>query len=234
MTIDSQQEGAFWVLIRQWSARKRQCRRLFYGKAQGESELVAIQEKYKVPSNWVLGDSGFRAKGPGGMYAMAIRHGWIALKGVGTVYGNANREGFFHTIEFRKGEHIRVLRSYSEWAPGDPETGVTERANLFKFASDQIADVVDGLIDSGFWVEPENDGSREEKEYRTQMSAEFKKTREDKFSGREISKRVCPSRNNHAYDCSKMQVVGAIMMDWILDPLDNRTVSEKSEEKQAA
>jgi hypothetical protein len=68
-----------------------------------------------------------------------------------------------------------------------------------------------GLIDRGMWVVPTADEADEmEREYRRQMSAEFKRPKVDKFTGRKVMVWVCPSGNNHAFDCSKMQVLCAM------------------------
>ena len=44
------------------------------------------------------------------------------------------------------------------------------------------------------------------KEYRTQMAAEWKRRTFDKSTGAPKDEWVCPSHNNHAFDCAKMQV----------------------------
>jgi hypothetical protein len=58
-----------------------------------------------------------------------------------------------------------------------------------------------------------------EKEYKTQMSAEFKRPI---VVGNKLARRtkyiwVCPSKNNHAFDCSKMQVLAAVLLDILPD-----------------
>jgi hypothetical protein len=81
-----------------------------------------------------------------------------------------------------------------------------------------MSERVNKLIDKGRWVEPsgsEDDPS--EIEYRRQMTAEYKKRKVDKFSGKVEWKWVCPSHNNHAFDCAKMQVVAAILADLVPD-----------------
>jgi hypothetical protein len=227
LTIDKQQEGLYWWVVCAWSGRAGGvCRRLGFGKAQGESELKEIQDRYKVPSNHVLVDSGYHPKGAGGVYAMCIRNDWISIKGVGSVKdGRTKIEGFWHTEDIGGGKTIRILRTYAELDYGDPETGTGERANLIKFSTDHIADRLDGLISSGQWIEPEGD---DDPDYKRQMSAEFKKLKENPFSKRQEFIRVCPSKNNHAYDCAKMQTLGAVLEDWLPDPLDNRTASERT------
>jgi hypothetical protein len=226
LTIDKQQEGVYWWMVCLWTSRNGgMCRRVGFGKAQGEAELLEIQKRYGVPSNWVLIDAGYHAKGAGGVYSMCIRNSWLATKGIGSVNDGRSRiEGFWHTEDIGAGKTIRVQRTYAELDYGDPETGSGERANLIKFSADHIADRLDGLITSGQWIEPEGE---EDLEYKRQMSSEFKKLKENPFSKRQEYIRVCPSKNNHAYDCAKIQNLGAVLMEWLTDPLDNRTQSEK-------
>jgi hypothetical protein len=234
MTVDCQEEGKFYAVVRAVSKRARQARRLWRGWLYSEADIEKKREEFKIEPINVLVDSGYKAKGPGGVYAMCIRNGWVAVKGVGTVTGQSLPEGFWHTVEVGGGRTIKVLRSYSEPAHGDPETGVTERAILIKFSSDHVADALDGLIESGFWIEPEDDGSPDEKFYRRGMVAEYKKTKKDTWSGRVTSKRVCPHGGNEPYDCGKYFVGWAIIKEFIDDPLDNRTSAQKTDEKTAA
>jgi hypothetical protein len=230
LTVDCQQEGVFYWQARAHSRRAMgETRRLGFGKCYSETEILAVQEKYSIKPNHVLIDSGDKPKGVGRVYAMCCRNGWVPLKGVGTISGNAAMEGFGHTIRYIDGRTERVLRSYSEPFPADPETGTGERCQGIRFSSDIIADRLDSMITAGLWVEPQRE-EEGEAEYKRQMSSEFKKLRRDKFSGREKMVRVCPSRENHQYDCAKMQVLFAILKDCIPDPLDNRTEAVKAEE----
>jgi hypothetical protein len=68
------------------------------------------------------------------------------------------------------------------------------------------------LIDRGLWIEPDNDSESElGREYDRQMTSEFRKKKVNKFTGKEELVWVCPSGNNHARDCGKMQVVAATL-----------------------
>jgi hypothetical protein len=72
-------------------------------------------------------------------------------------------------------------------------------------------------------VEPEGDHTDEiERQYRIQMTAEYKKPKVNKFTGRREMVYVCPTGNNHAFDCAKMQVLcamhaGLLPMGWEMD-----------------
>jgi hypothetical protein len=227
MTVDQQKWNVFYVTVRQWSATARKTRRIYRGIVQGEAKLVELQKAHNVGSRFVICDAGFdprgtlKVTGPGGIYAIAIRNGWLCAKGVGTEQGRARPE-IYRTIKTKRGSY-KVASTYSDLVWADSDTGIEERAPLQRFDSDEIQNTLEGLIESGFWEEPRDDGSVEEKDYRTQMSSEFKD---------EKGKWVCPSRNNHYRDCAKMQTLGAILMGWIQDPMDNRTEKERAEEKR--
>ena len=76
---------------------------------------------------------------------------------------------------------------------------------------------VAGLIRAGLWIEPDDAETEMGREYRRQMSAEYLRPRVDKFTGREKMVWVCPSKNNHARDCAKEQVVLATIAEILPD-----------------
>jgi hypothetical protein len=204
LTADRQSDELFWVMVRAWS-RRGESRTLYFGSVFGFAEVRRLQAEFKCT---VVGmDSGHLPKGDHGVYAACIRFTdgkgrWIAMRGDG------RKDSFSH--------HVRgkiVQRSYSEPLAVDPEVsrapGSQHKrfANRVDFAAGIISDRVRGLIRRGLWVEPQ--GSPTDKalvEYRTQMSAEFKRVTRDPETGRRREDWVCPSGNNHAFDCAKMQV----------------------------
>jgi hypothetical protein len=207
MTVDRQEEDLYWVMVRAWSADGKS-RRLWWGKLFGEAEIVAKAAEFKCLNVFV--DSGFRPKGDHGVYAMCCRNEWVALK------GDARRSWIHKT------QGGGVQRSYSPKTHGDPESGQvgegTRFADLIYFSSDTMADRLQALLDAGQWQEPrapEDDPN--ERDYKKQMSSEFKKKKENRFTGRFEWVWVCPSGNNHAWDCAKMQVLAAILADVLPD-----------------
>ena len=56
------------------------------------------------------------------------------------------------------------------------------------------------------------------------MSAEFKRPKIDKFTGRKVMVWVCPSGNNHAFDCAKMQVLCAMQAGLLPSGFESREV----------
>lgn len=220
MAVDKQ-EDYFWAEVRDFSRRLNgESRRVWFGKPFSYEEIERKREELGVSPERVFIDSGYKAKGPDGVYAACVRYGWTAVKGVGTVSGERS-QAFWHTV--RVGEmSVRVQKSYAALAGGDPESGTRGEglnlARLIRFSADDLADRLDGLIENDLYKEPVVDESDAlEIERRKHFAAEFKKKKVDKFSGKETWVRVCPSGNNHSYDLGKMLVLGAVLTDVIPD-----------------
>lgn len=216
-TIDMQHEGVFYVTIRAW-AKGGKSRRLFRGMCHGVAEICKIVEDFTVPTfvstkgqrSSVFLDAGDNAKGANGAYAHCIRQGWIALKGEGS------RPNFVHKLAREK----VTQRLWAPMALGDPFDGATHRvvleqpygiqgippgiAVLYVFATNPTCDRLQGLIDANQWEEPPRDESEEEKDYRRQMSSEVRDPRTGKWGEKH--------KQNHYWDCSKMQTIAAAMV----------------------
>ena len=207
LTADRQSEDVYWVMLRAWSKRG-ESRRLWRGRCYSESDIAAKAAEFGIRPNCVVVDSGYLPKGDHGVYSACIRHGWIAVKGTDEAY-------FWHSVPQRDGPALRVQKPWAPLSFGNPAEGTQARggkmAKLFRFSAPACADRVMELIARGLWVEPQLDESNpEEQEYRRQMTAEFKRPKVDKFTGRRIMVYVCPSGNNHYFDCSKEQVLCAM------------------------
>lgn len=207
LTADRQSEDVYWVTVRAWLGAG-ESRRLWFGRLYSEAAIEAKRVEFEVQPDCVVIDSGYRPKGDHGVYAACIRYGWIAAKGTDDAF-------FWHAMKKRDGAMDRVQKPWAPLSWGDPGEGTTEegrtRAPLIRFSAPSMADRVMGLIERGLWVEPETDERDEmEREYRRQMSSEFKRPRVNKFTGRREMVWVCPSGNNHAFDCAKMQVLCAM------------------------
>jgi hypothetical protein len=228
VTVDRQSEDVYWLTVRQWAKDSGQSRRLVFKRCYSEADIKAVVDEVKptrlqiniggqaVNILGVFVDSGYRPKGDQGVYAMCARNGWAALKGRDEAF-------FFHSVNkkvLEGGKWVikseRIQRPYAPWTWGDPGEGTAEQgrkhAPLLGFSSDSMADRMQEMIDRGNWIEPEGDTDTEMgREYGRQMSSEYKKPKHDKFSGKTELKWVCPSGNNHARDCGKMQTVAATM-----------------------
>lgn len=178
----------------------------------GDGEAGAAEVFVDDPSCVVV-DSGYRPKGDQGVYSFCARRGWIALKG-------ADDPFFWHhetDPENPKGPKRRIARPFAVATEADPFEGDMEGrqgqtfCTLVRFSSPVMKDLVRSMIAAGVWNEPEGpDDTDLEREYRVQMAAEFKRPRVNKFTGKREDVYVCPSGNNHAFDCSAMQVFCAM------------------------
>jgi hypothetical protein len=208
LTADRQSEDVYWVTVRGWAKSTGETRRLWFGRLYSETDIEAKRIEFAVPANCTVVDSGYRPKGDHGVYSACIRYGWIAAKGTDDHY-------FWHSVKRRDGTTERVQRAFAPPSWGDPGEGSSTegktRCRLVRFSSPTMKDRVMGLIERGLWVEPEIDEPDEmEREYRRQMSAEFKRPKINKLTGRKEMVWVCPSGNNHALDDAAMQALCAM------------------------
>jgi hypothetical protein len=209
-TVDRQSEDTYWGMIRAW-AKSGESRRLWYGKLFGEAAIEAKRIEFGVVPDCTVIDSGYMPKGDHGVYAAAIRYGWICGKGTDDAF-------FWHAIpQPPPRPPLRVMKPWAPLSYGDPGEGTTSegrvRARLIRFSSPVMKDRVMGLITHGLWVEPEmSERDEMDKECAKQMAAEFKRPKRDKFTGKEVMVYVCPTGNNHALDCSAMQVLAAMQL----------------------
>jgi hypothetical protein len=199
-SFDRQGEDLYWGLVGSWN-RRGEFRRLWYGKLFGRGALKEKADEFQCTT--VAVDSGHEARGDMGVYAMCAKfhceeQHWIALKGT-------DDDFFYHVV----GKGQRIRRTYSEMAMGDPERGAGGQgehpAIFIRFSAAQHSHRVAGLIRTGFWIEPDDKETPTGREYRRQMSAEYLAPQRNKFTGLTVLRWVCPSGNNHARDCAKMQ-----------------------------
>lgn len=210
LTADRQSEDVYWVQIRAW-AKTGESRRLWFGRLYSEAAIEEKRIEFGVFPDCTVIDSGYRPKGDHGVYAACIRYGWVAAKGDDAPF-------FWHSVSVEKEGKQVTERVMLPWAPltfGDPGEGTSaegaKRCPLIRFSAPTMSDRVHALIERGLWVEPESDDDAEmEREYRVQMSAEFKRPKLNKQTYKKVMVWVCPSGNNHAFDCSKMQVLCAM------------------------
>lgn len=227
MTIDRQMDH-YWFQIRAVALSGR-TRRIAHGKAFSFAELDLLRDKHKVRTQHTACDSGFEAGGPNGVYAACVKYGWRAFKGENT------QRTFTHEIKRHKQPARHIQRSYSQAIPMDPGRGTTAQgragaALLVMFCSDALADVLQGLIDTGYWTEPPDDGGPEEREYRKQMASERKTPKENRASGRDKwTWRQIGKRPNHQLDCSKMMVLFFMLAGVVADQLEEAVEKEVGE-----
>lgn len=234
LTADRQSEDVYWVTIRAWAKSSGESRRIWFGRLYSESDIEAKRIEYGVPANCTVVDSGYRPKGDHGVYAACIRYGWVAAKGT-------DEHFFWHTIPSKIAGRPpeRVQRAFAPPTWGDPGEGTGaqggKRARLVRFSSPVMKDRVMALIERGLWVEPDVDEADEmEREYRRQMSAEFKRPKINKFTGRKEMVWVCPSGNNHAFDDAAMQVLCAMQAGLLPSGIELTPAKEAPASEEAA
>ena len=231
MTVDKQTEDKYWIMIRAWAEKSGETRRLWYGFVYGEAAIEAKRVEFNVPQNCTVIDSGYMPKGDHGVYAACIRYGWLAAKGCEDFY-------FWHAIPQPPPRHpIRVMKAWAPKSYGDPGEGTNEqgkrRVPLWRFSSPTMKDRVHGLIASGLWVEPDTTDDEMDKECAKQMAAEFKRERKNKFTFKIEKVWVCPTGNNHALDCSAMQILCAMQVGCIPAGVEMETENKKIKEPNA-
>jgi phage terminase large subunit GpA len=207
LSVDRQQFEDYWATVRAWS-KSGESRRLWFGRLHGAAQIEEKRIEYAVAENCTVVDSGHWAKGENGVYEACIKYNWIALKG-------DDPEFFWHSIRGRNGETVRVQRPWAPVTQKAPGTGYVANGRsscpLILFSAPTMSHIVTGLIKSGRWVEPETEFIDEmERQYRIQMTSEFLKAVKNKITFRTEMKWSCPSGNNHAFDCAKMQVLCAM------------------------
>lgn len=211
LTVDRQADDLFWWQVRDWAKDGRSWR-VGFGRAIGFPDVEEVRKKFGVTPRSTLVDSGYRPRGDTGVYAACARYGWFALKGDDVTH--------FTHYEKRGEKQVKILRPWAPVIHADPGEG-TSSANrrlcpLFRFSAPTMARAVKALIRSGHWLEPATDGASEmEREYTIQMNAEFERWTTDRETGKRVVQFVCPSRNNHQFDCAKMQALGAMHLGCI-------------------
>lgn len=239
LTVDRQDEGENFAVIRAWSKTKGS-RRLWRGRLYSEAEIAAKAKEFNVTQVGI--DARWDSRN---VYAMCIRHGWLALLG--------DKEQFFlHPQKNSQGRTIGyVRRSYSAPGQGDPEAGRDPRersgphasarrpgprfAWFIRFSSDAMNARLQRLLDGRAlpWIEPaEIPDPEEEETYRKHQRAEYRRKEFDKTTGRPRIKWVCPSRQNHYRDCNKMQTAMATIANVLPDELEPAPAPPPTSENQ--
>lgn len=213
ITVDRQGEDVYWVMVRAW-AKDGRSRRLYFGKAYGGEECEELRKRFKVRHTCSFIDSGSFTKGINGVYVFCIKNGWIATKGVALAGGGPKE--FIHKVpRMVKGKRVLVAvrKDWSAKVNGDPDILMGRRklfANLFNCSTPTFKDHYARLAASGAWVEPRFPDSQEmELIYKSQITAEVKKTRRNRVTGLEETFWQKTRRDNHALDLAWMQCFGA-------------------------
>lgn len=215
-TVDRQNEGMYWGMVRVVT-EDRKSHRLWFGHLYSETEIELKRKEYSVPPLRVLIDSGYEAKGDGGVYAICARNGYLAVKGVGDTTQ-------FPHHEIRGDKKVVIMRSFSKSVPVDAMEGTRSAGRrmtrLIRYSSDIMADRLKAHIDNEHWVEPVlNPNDELEIEYRKQMASEQKRFKRSETTGRYQMTWVQIRKDNHAWDLAKMQILAMTIMGLIPDEI---------------
>lgn len=217
MSADRQEEDVYWVEIRDWT--KLDSKQIWFGNCYSPEGIAAKQKEFSVASNCVCVDSAYLPKGDHGVYMMCLKYGWWAIRGEPDFF-------FWHSVKIR-GRTFRVQRSYSQVVGGDPGSGTIGANRLFArlvlISSPSMNDTLQGLIDKQKWIQHESAITQEmRKEYERQISAEKKRKRPNKKTGREEWEWYTVNKNNHGRDLGKMQCFLATIAKVLPDPYDEQ------------
>lgn len=231
MTVDCQADFLeFWIIIRAWGAG--QSRRLLFGKVDSWEAVREKQLEWKVRSQFVGVDSGYRASE---VYRQCCRYvdetgrGWVALKG-------SPAESFIHTFP-GTGRDARPSekRVYSERQFGDHMLGMKNRdvekwlstvsphalalyqrgklrCPLYLWSNPSVKDITANLRDGkGMpWFAPSCDQNSEmEVIYTAHMGSEPKVLERDSRGNEKWAYHQVG--DNHGWDCENQNTAFAII-----------------------
>lgn len=230
LTVDCQANFLeFWAVIRAWGVNES--RRLWRGRLTSWEAVRELQLQWKVKSQFVAVDSGYRASE---VYRQCCRHvdetgrGWIAFKG-------SPSENFIHTFAGLTPPRPSEKRIYSERQYGDHMLGLKNqdvekwlagvsphalelyrkgklRCPLYLWSNPSVKDITANLRDGkGMpWFAPvcESTGM-DEAIYKRHMSSEPKILEvgprgEEKWVYHQVG-------DNHLWDCENMQTCCAVI-----------------------
>jgi hypothetical protein len=213
MSVDFQIEGIKWGMIGAFGGNNAdpEFRLLWFGKLYSEEDIEKRATEFKIPPNRVMLDGSFDTKI---VYAMAVRHGWIVLKGSAEL-------AFNHSLKLKNGKRKTVERSYSKPRHGDPEVGKVYQGRRFAvviyWSNPSIKARLKRLIQRGKWIHlryPPGDPIG--KELKTQMAGAWFIKKRDQVTGR-VRIIWRDNGNDHAYDCASMIVTAATILKILPD-----------------
>jgi phage terminase large subunit GpA-like protein len=226
-SVDVQSNDLFYLVVRAW-ARDGRSRLLYFNKVYGwESLARTIIDTWKVPPKRTVVDCGYNT---GTVLRFCAKHGFIAAKGT-------DQERFFHTWKQGKGT-AKLERAYSMPVVADAKMGTKDQGKgvscvQFQFSDPRLSDTLNALRNDGNTFQTPQDWDPEtEKMYLKQVGAMVKKLvltktklgeNDDKSNA--ISRKkwrwVATSKDNHAFDCEKMNVLMAMILKILPDPVES-------------
>jgi len=214
ISADRQEEGGehYWWLIRAFGPMGAS-RLIAYGRAETTEQLEEIRQRYNVPLQYAMIDSGFRATE---VYRWCQKSGWKAFKG-------DNVDAYLGSVVDKETGKSKTVRRIWTKTDVDPmfgthrdkqrkkvgaKTRVRARIPLYRFAGettkDFLAEFMRGLV--GAWTIPRTTP----KEYLLQITAERRVANTDRL-GRISYTWVRARKANHLWDCEQMILVAAVI-----------------------
>lgn len=213
MTVDVQKDH-FWVLIIAWSGTE--CRRLWAGKCMTEGEIIDLIREYKIKP-WHGGIDMRYVREESYVKKLCVKLSFFGLIGE-AVYSFSIYRPIPGTSQQQK-----TLRSYTDLEQADPEFGQGPNQGLttkyFRWAHLALKPTALHWLENGKFVV--NIGAlppEMEKEFKEQMASERPQRVWNKRLARYTEEWLCPSRNNHLWDCYCMQFALAISSLIMGDP----------------
>lgn len=229
MTVDVQANGLFYYVVRAWS-RDGESRRIDFGYTYGWPSLDALQEKWKVQSKRVWVDYGYDSAN---VARECAARGWVLCKG-------DQHEHFWH--EIKNGKAVkRVARSYAPAKAVDAYIGTKGQGKkgaciLVVFSDEKMSDLLHSHLNDArdIFKRPAIQDQEKEKMYRRHMASMRKVLQEskaklspDQRKATAIQKQrwlwVAIHKDNHLWDCEKMQILAATVAKIVADPVEAMT-----------
>lgn len=230
LTVDVQQNGLFYFVVRAWS--REESRRLDFGDTYGWTSIDEIQKKWNIKPNRVWIDYGHW--GPE-VARECSKRGWIACMGRG-------QENFWHEVKV-KGKTVRINRAYAPPQRVDAYMGTKKQGQksggsciLVTFSDERLSDQLHLYLNDprDIFKRPKSADPAKEKMYNRQIGAMRKvrgetraKLNSDDSKAVGIKKDqwqwVAMHKDNHLWDCEKMQVLAAMCAKLIPDPVETQS-----------
>ncbi len=214
LSVDVQKDDLYYVMVCAVS-RTGEFRRLHWGSVFGDAAVEAVRVEFKVPPPRTLCDTGHMKRSQDTderrIYKIVAARGWLGTKGTDLF-------SFTHD-KVENGQAKQVSKPWSKQFWGDPERGEVKSrtsnslARCIRFSVPVVADRTAGLMERGFWKDPTANAQDEaEIEYQAQLRSEIKVAERDIKTGRWRRYWKQIRKDNHALDCARLQVLGAMMM----------------------
>jgi hypothetical protein len=194
-------------------------RRRWFGKLYSFAELEEKRINHDAPANHVLIDSRYNGMGPNGVFAAAIRYGWVPIQGDAGEQGQriTYRHEMLKTVAGKRERHA-VLKSHSDIrvdkcirvdpGAGMKSSGSRKLAMLIRFCATTMKDRSEEMVESKRWTEDPDSNSAMDKEFRAQFNGEYRKPK-TLGSGKVIYVWTKRRKDNHGRDLAAYQCLGA-------------------------